>query len=138
MSWIEINTKPTARELLVFGWLLVAFAGLFGLTLRLRFAAPTAGWIVWGVGAVVAGAFFLLPALRRPVYLGSMYLALPIGFVMSHVLVGLVFFVVLTPIGLGMRLLGRDTLGRKLDPGARTYWVEHDPHRDPRRYFRQF
>jgi hypothetical protein len=37
-----------------------------------------------------------------------------------------------------MRALGRDPMQRQFEPEAATYWVEHDPATDPKRYFRQF
>ncbi len=45
----------------------------------------------------------------------------------SRVLLGGVFLLVVTPIGLLMRALGKDFLRLKLDPRATTYWIERDP-----------
>ena len=62
----------------------------------------------------------------------------PIGFVISHILLALVFYVVLTPIGLAMRLFGYDPMTRKLDPQATTYWVPRAGQESAQQYFRQF
>jgi hypothetical protein len=37
------------------------------------------------------------------------------------------FFCVLTPMALLMRMTGRDAMKRRFDPTARTYWIERDP-----------
>ncbi|MBM4108330.1 MAG: hypothetical protein FJ255_05885 [Phycisphaerae bacterium] len=71
-------------------------------------------------------------------YTGWMYAALPIGWTISHALLALIYYAVLTPIGLVMRLLGNDPMQRRLDRAATTYWSEHRPPTDPKRYFRQF
>ena len=64
--------------------------------------------------------------------------AFPIGWTVSYLLLAAIFFLVLTPIGLVMRLFGRDPMLRALDRSAKTYWVPHNPGADPRRYFKQF
>ena len=81
---------------------------------------------------------YAVPPLRRPLYLGWMYVAFPIGWVISHVVLAIVYYLVFTGTGLVMRLLGRDPLQRRFEPDAQTYWVEHRPGEDLARYFRQF
>jgi hypothetical protein len=65
-------------------------------------------------------------------------LALPIGFAVGHVLLAAVWYGLFTPVGLIMRLLGRDPLCRRPDREAESYWRPRSPQRDVRRYFRQF
>jgi hypothetical protein len=67
-----------------------------------------------------------------------MYAAFPIGWVVSHVMLALIYYGVMTPIGLVMRLLGRDPLKRKLDRSADTYWEPREPIANSKRYFQQF
>ena len=50
----------------------------------------------------------------------------------------MVYFLVITPIGLAMRLAGRDLMSRRFDPGAESYWLPHKADKDAGRYFRQF
>jgi hypothetical protein len=67
-----------------------------------------------------------------------MYAAYPIGWTISHLLLLIVYYVILTPVGLAMRLAGRDPLDRSPDPAAESYWVRRTPPDSPARYFRQF
>jgi hypothetical protein len=67
-----------------------------------------------------------------------MLAALPIGWTISHLVLGAVYYLVLTPIGLVMRLLGRDPMQRRFDRSAKSYWIERTPRTDPSRHFRQF
>ena len=62
----------------------------------------------------------------------------PIGWTVSHLVLAVIYFLILTPIGLVVRWFRPDPLGLKLDRERKTYWVPHDPGHDPKRYFRQF
>lgn len=78
------------------------------------------------------------PRAIRWFYAGWMLAAFPIGWVMSYVVAGFVYFLVITPIGLVMRLIGRDGLARSFDPQAETYWEATPESAEPGSYFRQF
>jgi len=138
MAVIEINKNPSRRELLVFGVLLAAFAGLVGGLCQFKLGAPTAARAFWLGGAAIVALFFLVPPLRRPIYLGWIYAAFPIGYVVSHGVLAAIYYLVFTPIGLLLRAMGKDPMTRTFDRTSRSYWVEHDPHKDQRRYVRQF
>jgi len=139
MGVIEIDRNPSPRTLRFFGLLFAVFCGLVGALLRWRFDLGTAATVVWIAGAGVAALYYLVPPLRRPLYLGWIHAAFPIGWLLSHLLLALVYYGVLTPIGLVMRLFRRDPLHRRFDPEAESYWVEYRASADPtRRYFRQF
>lgn len=61
----------------------------------------------------------------------------PIGWTISAVLLGMVYFLVITPIGLVMRVLGRDPMQRAFH-GGESYWTPRTTADDPRRHYRQF
>ena len=82
--------------------------------------------------------YYAIRPFRRPIYLGWMYAVFPIGWVISHTVLALTYYLVLTPIGLLMRGLGRDPMERRFDRDGETYWTPHEPSEDPARYFRQF
>jgi hypothetical protein len=134
---IQINKNPSKKELAWFGLLCLGFFGLVGLSVFHKTHALRPAVIVWVAATVGVAIYFALPPLRRPVYLAWMYAAYPIGWVMSYLLLAVVFFGVFTPVGLLMRLMSRDPLAREFDRSASTYWMPHDPGTDPDRYFRQ-
>jgi hypothetical protein len=138
MALVEINRNPSPRELCVFGVLLAAFVVVLGALLRFRWGLPTAGSAVWAAGAVVVAVYAWLPAVRRPLHVGWMLAVRPIGTAVSLVLLGMVYYAVLTPVGLLLRLSGRDAMRRALDRTATTYWSPHRPPSGVARYFRQF
>lgn len=89
--------------------------------------------------AVAVGLFGLLwPPLVNPIYRAWMVAAFPVGWLISHVLLAAVFYLVLTPIGLLLRAFGHYPLQRKFDRQAETYWIARRRDAPPRRYFRQF
>ena len=135
---IELRRNPSQRELRWFGVGVLAFAGLVGAISYWRTGSTGVPRYVLTLGALVALVYYALPPLRRWVYLGWMYLAFPIGWVVSHVALAAVYYLVVTPIGLAMRLLGRDPLDRRFDRSTTTYWIRHDPGAELKRYFRQF
>jgi hypothetical protein len=71
------------------------------------------------------------PRAVLPVYIGLTILSYPIGFVLSYVILGTVFFLVITPTGLVMRLLGKDPLDRAAQPEAAPYRTDSPPARSP-------
>jgi hypothetical protein len=93
---------------------------------------------LWGTGGVAAGVTWLSAEAGRLLYVGWMLAAQPIGWTLSHLVLGVVYYLVLTPIGLIMRLVGRDPMQRRFDPATDSYWIERAPRTDPSRHFRQF
>lgn len=137
MAVIEMNKNPSRRELLVFGLVMLAFAGVVGAIFHWRLHAPDTARGIWITGGALTVIHYAIPPLRRLLYLGWMYATFPIGFVLSHVILGIVYYGVFTPIGVIMRLVGYDPLTLRSRPGSKSYWVEHDPHQNVERYFRQ-
>jgi ABC-type uncharacterized transport system permease subunit len=138
MAIIEINRNPGKGELNWFGLIFLSFLSLVGAVLWYKADAQTAAKALWITAGVVTVLYYAIPPMRRPLYLAWMYAAFPIGWVMSHLVLGIVFYLVFTPIGLILRLAGKDPMSRKTRRDQDSYWVEHDPHNKPERYFRQF
>ena len=53
-------------------------------------------------------------------------LGIILGAIVAPLVMGIVFFLVLTPIGLVMRIIGKDLLNKKYDKKKRTYWIKRD------------
>jgi len=138
MALIDINWRPAANELRVFGGLQLIFFALVAWALHARLDSPAPALAVLGLSAAAAVIGLLRPDWLRPMYVVWMAAALPIGWVVSHLLLAAVFYLVVTPIGLTMRLCGRDPLQRKFDRAASTYWVRRPAVDDTERCFRQF
>ncbi len=139
MSVVQINTNPTRRELNQFGFIWLGFLAFFGVVAHFKFGSPLVARWLWVAAVVVPIIGWLVPAFMRLVFLGMSYLAWPIGFVVSHVVLAAVYYLVLTPIGLLTRLFGYDSMKKTIDPEAESYWIERPAAgADAKRYFRQF
>ncbi len=138
MAVIELNRTPTAAELRWFGVIILAFFGVLGALISWQTESPGAGATLWGIGAGLAALYYGVPPLRRPLYGLWMAAVFPIGWLVSHILLGAIYFLVITPIALVARAFGRDKLARKLGPSSASYWIEESPGGDTARYFRQY
>lgn len=84
---------------------------------------------IWAM--VVSGIFLLLAAIRPQVLAPANRLWTKFGLllhnIVSPIALGILFFLVVTPTGLLMRLLGKDPLRLRFDPAAGSYWIRRDP-----------
>ena len=129
--------KTGDRDLRKFGLLVGGvFAGI-GLLFLLRHKAHWPYFFWPGAVLVVLGTIF--PRALKYIYIVWMGVAFVLGFIMSHLILGLFFFLVITPVGLLARLFGKDFLSLKLDRAAKSYWLPRE--RKPKSadvYERQF
>lgn len=138
MSLIAINRNPSSRELRWFGLAPIVFGAVVSGLLYAKVRWPVGSWIPLAAAVVVASIYYAVPAARRPIYRGWMYAFLPLGMAMSFLLLAAIFFLVFMPIGLLMRLVGRERVPRGFDRAAKSYWIARPPARLPESYFRQF
>jgi hypothetical protein len=106
----------------------LVFAGVFlaiaGIPL---FHGASIRW--WSVG--VAAAFALISLVKPALLAGLnrlwMKLGILLGKVVSPIALGILFYVVITPIGVMIRLTGKDPLRLKFDADAKSYWIPREP-----------
>ena len=79
---------------------------------------------LWSVGGFLVLSGLLMPKTLVPVYKIWMGLATVLGWINTRILLGLIFYLIFTPIGLVMRLSGRDSLTQRIDRAANSYWVD--------------
>jgi hypothetical protein len=121
-----MQNEITKKQLCSFGLTVGGiFAGIGVWPLLIHSAEPR--W--WSL--IIAGAL-LLPAAIYPhslfwPYKGWMVLGHVMGWVNTRIILGLVFFAVVTPIGIVRRLLGKDPMGRKLRKDLDSYRVIREP-----------
>lgn len=120
----------------------------FGLTMAVAVAAL--GLVRWWLRGElpyvffgVAAAFLVLgliaPTLLRPLFRGWLAFALALNWVMTRVLLTLVYYPLIVPTGLAMRLMGKDPLKRERLPEDQSYWEEPDAQpEDVESYYNQF
>ncbi len=94
---------------------------------------------IYAVGAVLLGMIgFAKPRWLALVFSTWLLLTAPVAWVVSAVLLAIVFYGVVTPLGLFFRLIGREELDRRFRTGQDTYWREKPATNDTSRYLKQF
>ncbi len=135
LKLVEINWAPSPRQLRQFGVLCV-------------FVLPLLGWL-WNVnayglaimllvGSLVAVLSFVWPAAVKPIFVGLMLAAAPIGMVVGELAMLLIFLGVFLPISLIFRLMGRDALRLKVDRTATSYWQPKNEPKHVSSYYRRY
>lgn len=100
-------------------------AVLFGLIFPwlLERPIPRWPWVIFGVLALMA---LVAPMALRPVYTGWMKFGLFMSRIMTPLIMGIVFYLVVTPMGLVLRLIGKDFMARRLREPGTTYRIESE------------
>jgi hypothetical protein len=137
MRFQDINRNPSSRILQQFGWLAaVIFMGLaayhYGVHERHLLGATLA---VLGLLFGIVGT--IKPTWLGPVFVTWMIIAFPIGWIISHLILLLIFYGCFLPLGLILRLWRYDPLRLKR-PEHSTYWQDCSSIKDIRRYLKQY
>ena len=133
----HVNWRPDARELRHFAAAMLIGFSVLGLLAAWRASGISTGAIVlWSIGMFLAGAAFV-PKLGRIAYLGVYLPTSIIGFVVSNVILTLMFFLVITPLGIILRLMGKDFL-RQQRQKDKSQWMPVNGAKSEDSYYRQF
>jgi hypothetical protein len=138
MQWSDIPLAPPNRVLRQFAVLwIVFFAGLA--CWHVYFHDHQALAIAFAVLAFTGGPLGLVkPQAIRWMFVGSMVVTFPIGWVVSRLVLACLFYGIFTPVGFVFRFMGRDTLHRRHCPDEPTYWTTKPAAAGPKSYLRQF
>ncbi len=134
----EINWQPGKRDLQIFAILWICFFSLISGIVYNQTSSSTSAIIIVSAATLIALTGLAMPKFMRIIYLGWMIAVYPIGWFISHAAMATVYYLVLTPIGLMLRFLGRDLMQKRFDHTASTYWQKREKPSPPQRYFRQF
>jgi hypothetical protein len=133
----RINWHPTRREIRYFSvTMLIAFA-LANLILVLGGKYRVAGWI-FGCGLALSIVCYFIPPVGKLVYFVWMAVTYALGRIVSPIITAIIFYLLVTPIGLINRLFGKERLRLKKPKDASTYFVDHTEAQDKESMRRQF
>ena len=114
----DVNNATLRQFGLMVGGIFL-FIGLWPLVWRheaVRLWAVVPGTLLIAAGAVI-------PSLLREIYEGWMFLGHILGWINTRIILGIVFYGIVTPMGIVMKMMRRDPMRRKFDPEATTYRV---------------
>jgi len=134
MNLIKIDWHPEPKTLRKFG---LAMAVLCAIAAALTHAHLGVAIGIFIFGAITCSLCLATPKVAMPIYWFWMLLSLAMGTIVSPILFALFYFLLITPMALIMRMVGRDKL-RLQRQERETYWCEAPPAPGPERYERQF
>lgn len=131
------------RRVQLLGGLIPLVLASIGVAERMGVPAKSIEYVLWSVGVVGCVTALLSSGVAKTLYSGWMRAAVPVGWTVSHVILGAIYFLVFAPIGIVLRLMGHDPMERRPPPGEGdraevSYWRERSPAPESSRYFRQF
>jgi len=138
MAVIDIKWNPTSKELRQFAGLQLIFFALVAAWLHHRVGSSVGAVAVLSVSILACVLGLLWPRCLRWVFVGWILAVFPIGWLVSHTLLAILFYLVFTPVGIIMRLCGYDPMHRRWDRDADSYWKPRTPPDDTQRYFKQY
>ena len=138
MSLVNINWTPNKKELRQFGLTLIIGFSFIGLFFYFFYDKEIIAYACWLFG-FTAGLLGLTGfKLALPVYWAWMFIAFIMGNIMSRLILAIIFYVMVTPISLIMKILRRDRLHLK-KPTNSSYWLEENHvNKNESQYERQF
>lgn len=130
--------EPSGRDLNILALLFLVIPCLIGS--YTAFWKGSANGYIWIAAGVVLAVCRLIPPVFRAIYAFWFGFSIVLGYFVSRIILTVVFWLVMTPTGLIMRVTGKDPMDRKLDPGAPSYWKPREPATDTsiERYEKQF
>ncbi|MFZ2148664.1 MAG: SxtJ family membrane protein [Sedimentisphaerales bacterium] len=139
MSLVEINWHPKRKQLRSFGKIALIVTAIISLLLYvLKGAAIPWALAIFAVGFTIFLSSLISSRVTRMIYVVLTAVTFPIGLAVSFLLLAIFYFLLLAPLGLIFRLIGRDTLCRKFDSTAESYWLSRREPENPEQYFHQF
>jgi len=137
MNWSDLPLKPTPRVLRQFAAAWTVIFLVLGLHQALGRGHPAAGLVFIAVSAVGLVGLFR-PASLRWLFVGATIAAFPMGWLVTRMVLAIMFYLVLTPVALVFRWRGRDPLQLRQKSGGASFWITRSDSTDAGRYLKQF
>ncbi|MFZ3012109.1 MAG: SxtJ family membrane protein [Nitrospira sp.] len=121
-----MDQAVTRKELRQFGLLVGAVFTVIGLWPLVFRGEPLRLWAI-GLGGLLIACGGILPQLLAPVHKGWMWVGHILGWINTRILLSIVFYALVTPIGLVFRLMGKGTMRQGFAESSATYRVVRSP-----------
>ncbi|GAX59887.1 hypothetical protein SCALIN_C04_0375 [Candidatus Scalindua japonica] len=117
--------KDEIKEIKKFGFGLTALLCLVGGLQYYKGHVDVCVWFFGFAGLVITLAFFT-PIILKPVFKVITTVGNAIGWVNTRIILGIIYYLIFTPIGLFAKLIGKDFLDERIERNAKSYWVKKD------------
>ena len=139
MKWNQISSSATIKQIRQFGLLVGTVLIAVGCWQLYRQIYPIMRIVLWSIGGFLFSGGLLWPQILKPLYVLWMLLAHMLSWVNTRIILGVIFYLIFTPIALVMRIAHRDSLQRKINKNANSYWTQRTAPENIKEHFeRQF
>jgi hypothetical protein len=135
---VSINWNPPTHQVRQFGLVAMVFCSALAGWVWYRHGLTPYVWSLAGIGLGLGLCGLFWPEALRYVNVALMVAVYPIGWIVSFLVLVIIYFGVFTLVATIFRFIGRDALQRRFDLAADTYWQPKAMPTDPRRYLRQY
>lgn len=133
-----LHRIPSKSQLRWFGLSIFVVLCVFAFIAWWRFSAEFISVLLLSVGMAIAVTYYVLPQSQGAIIRGFRLLTLPLQIIVSFLLLAVLYYLIITPIGLMLRLCGRDPLAKRLNSEAPTHWEDCVTSAETGSYFRQY
>lgn len=113
------------KQVRTFGLMLAAILIVFGV-LQFYKDRHSLAYVLYVSGVISAASALFFQPVIKPIYIIMMKMAHVLGWINTRILLGLLFYIILTPTGLLMRMFGRDILDQNINPDSKDYWIKKE------------
>ncbi len=134
-----LKSSYTSREIRLWAVILAGVLTAVAAVQYFVWGHERAAAVFWVLAVIFLVNGLLFPRLLKPVYYLWMKLAAALAWFNTRLILGIVFFLIFTPIGLILRLLRVDLIKQRWDEKAKSYWIKRpeEPF-DPSNYEKQY
>jgi hypothetical protein len=126
MAGGTVDHKASTKELRNFGLLVGGVFSVIGVWPMVFRGEPLRLWaVIVGSLLILFGA--LVPTWLAPIHRGWMWVGHVLGWINTRIILGVIFYGLITPIGVLFRLLGKDTMRQTFSDASPTYRVNREP-----------
>jgi hypothetical protein len=126
MAGGTVDHKANTKELRNFGLLVGGVFSVIGVWPMVFRGEPFRLWaVIVGSGLILFGV--LVPTWLAPIHRGWMWVGHVLGWINTRIILGVIFYGLITPIGVLFRLLGKDTMRQTFSDASPTYRVNREP-----------
>ena len=139
MKWNQISSSATIKQIRQFGLLVGIVLVAAGSWQLYRQIYPIVRIVLWSIGGFLFAGGLLWPQILKPLYVFWMLLAHMLSWVNTRIILGVIFYLIFTPIALVMRIAQRDGLQKKINKNTSSYWTQRTAPENIKEHFeRQF
>lgn len=137
MSLIRLNTRPSPRQLIQFAIAWTVFFLLIALFYAWRNpSAPPWPLVALALIPPLIGSIF--PGFLRILFVALSAITFPIGFVLSHLVLAALYYLVLSPTGVILRIFKLGFFPKRPDSSLTTYWHSRTRTRERNDYYKPY